>query len=227
MLMKICDIGLLTLVIPFLREAHGHKLACTSSAVRRLLVEISSARSFKWKVHDEIEEVLARIRQQFDFGPEFYAWSVHVGWRQCLELCARALDKARSEKIVTVIGPGNPQPMGILGWAGFKVAKGRELQWRESMLAMVSGGAFDDRVPGDYRFVPENPTWCVYQMLTHLGFRQVLSCAMPRAEHPRRLKRPDQIWWRKWCYSEDNSFKQFTREIADLKSEVLRGAPAQ
>ena len=224
--MKICDIGLLTVVVLFLREAHGHKLACTSSAVRRLLVEITVSRSFKWKVHDEIEEVLVRIRRQFDFGPEFYPWSKYVGWRQCLELCARAMDKARSDKIVIVIGPGNPQPLGILGWAGFKVAKGCELKWRESMLAMVSSGAFNDRVPEDYRFLPENPTWCVYKMLIDLGFRQVLPRSMPRANHPQRLKYPDQIWWRKWRHSEDNSSKQFQREIADLKAEVLRGAPA-
>jgi len=61
-------------------------------------------------------------------------------------------------------------------------------------------------------------------MLMNLGFRQVLPRAMPRANHPQRLKYPDQIWWRKWRHSEDNS-KQFRREIADLKAEVLRGAP--
>ena len=63
-------------------------------------------------------------------------------------------------------------------------------------------------------------------MLMNLGFRQVLPRAMPRANHPQRLKYPDQIWWRKWRHSEDNSSKQFRKEIADLKAEVLRGAPA-
>jgi hypothetical protein len=234
MLMKICDTGLLTLVLSFLRQTHGEKLACTSSAVRRFVEEITVSPGFNWRVHDDIEEVLVRVRQQFDFGPEHFPWSKGVGWRQCIELCARAMDKARSDKVVRVIGPANPQPLGILGWAGFKVARGREHEWRESMLTMATGGAFKGRVPEDYRFLPENPTWCVYKMLVDLGFRQVsprgmpraMPRAMPSANHPQRLKQPDQLWWREWWYCEDASFRQLCREIADIRAEVLRGPRA-
>jgi hypothetical protein len=226
LMIKICHAGLLTLVVSFLRESHGKKLACTSSAVRRFLLEVTESRGFKWRAHDDIEEVLERVRQRFDFGPECFPWSKGVGWRKCLELCARAMEKARSDEVVRVIAPANPQPLGILGWAGFKVARGREHEWRELMLTMATGDTFKGRVPEDYRFLPENPTWCVYKMLVDLGFRQVSPRDMPRANHPQRLKQPDQLWCREWWYSEDNTFKQLCREIADLKAEVLRGPPA-
>jgi hypothetical protein len=223
MFVDICDTGLLTAVISFLRQAHVVKLACTSRTARRCVMDITGARGFRWRVHDDIEEVLARVRQQFDFGPEYFPWSKGVGWRQCIELFTRAMEQARSDNLVVVIGPANPQPLGILGWAGFKVAKGREHEWRQRMLTMATGDAFQRSVLERYRFLQENPTWCVYEMLVDLGFRQALPRAMPRANLPQRLKQPDQLWYREWLYCEDKRLQNFRQEIDDLKAEVRRG----
>lgn len=223
MIAKISDVDILTLVFSFLRQWHGGKLACTSKTVRSSVLEITAARDFKWRAHDDIEEVLVRVRQQFDFGPEYFPWSKGVGWRRCFELCVRALEQARSDKVLTVVVPANPQPLGIVGWAGFKVAGGREHEWRQRMLAIANHEAFTRHGLTNYKFLPDNPTWCIYQILTHLGFRQFSPRGMPPANHPQRLKHEDQLWYREWSYLEDNSYKQFRREVADLKAEVRRG----
>ena len=223
MLTEMCNTGPFTVVVSFLRQWHGGKLACTSKTLRLSVLEITAARDFKWRAHDDIEEVLVRVRQQFDFGPEYFPWSKGVGWRRCFELCVRALENARSDKVLRVSAPANPQPLGIVGWASFKVAERREHEWRQRMLAIATDKAFACHGLKDYKFLPENPTWCVYKILTDLGFRQLSPRDMPRANHPQRLKHDDQLWYREWSYCEDNSYKQFCREVADLKAEVRRG----